>query len=441
LHVLVLGCSHKTAPVDVRERIAVGPAELPAVLRALHDADGCDEVALLSTCNRTELYAAGPHREALVAAAQGALERLAAARGAQPVAAYLYRHEQADAAAHLMRVAAGLDALVVGETQVLGQVREAYRAAQQAGTVGKALHGLFERALAAARRIHRETEIDRHATSVSAAAVELARKIFGDLGRRRALVVGAGETAELVALNLRQSAIGDLVVANRTLDRARALAERLGGRALPLEDVQAALPDVDIVISSTGSSGHLLSARVIGAAAASRRGEPLLVVDIAVPRDVEPAAGRLPGVFLYNVDDLREVVAANLRARARQAQRAERIVLQEAAAFGDWMMSLDVVPTICALREKVEAIRQAELARTLARLPELDERQRRLIEAMSTAITQKILNDPTLRLKELAGGPGAADAVAALRELFRLDPPVPEAGEPLPAPAPQAQAG
>jgi glutamyl-tRNA reductase len=420
LHVALLGTSHHTAPVHLRERIAVSAAELPGLLADLRS--GLPEFAILSTCNRTELYAAGESLPRLDAGLADAWARLLADRGAGDAAGGLYRYADVDAARHLMRVAAGLDAAALGETQVLGQVRAAYRAAQQAGTAAKALHALFSRALAAGKRVHRETALAQSAVSHASAVVELARKIFGDVRRRSALVIGAGETATLAATHLRAAGVADLSVANRTLQRAEALAARCGGRALPLADLAAAVGRADIVVSASSAPGYLLTAEVLRAARAGRAGEACLLVDMAVPRDVEPAAGRLPGVFLYNVDDLRQVVAANLRARAREAQRAERVVAQEAAGFGEWLMSLEVVPAIRALHDKVEAIRQQELRETLARLPGLSPRERQAIEAMSAAIAGKILSEPTLRLKELAAGPGARDAAAVLCALFRLEP-------------------
>jgi glutamyl-tRNA reductase len=415
-----LGSSHHTAPVHLRERTAVPTAELPDLLRALRS--GLPELAILSTCNRTELYAAGESLPLLDAGLAEAWARLLARRGGGESAAGLYRYVDVDAARHLMRVAAGLDAAALGETQVLGQVRTAYRAAQEAGTAAKVLHALFSRGLAAGKRVHRETELSRNAVSQTSAAVELGRKIFGDLSRRAALIVGAGETAGLAATHLRAAGIADLAIANRTVGRAAELAERCGARALGLDELEAALGRADIVVSATAAPGPVLTAAAIRRARADRAGAPCLLVDMAVPRDIEPAAGDLPGVFLYNIDDLHHVVAANLRARAREAQRAERLVAQEAAGFGEWLMSLEVVPAIRALHDKVEAIRQQELRETLARLPGLSPREREAIAAMSAAIAGKILNEPTLRLKELAAGPGARDAAAVLCELFRLRP-------------------
>ncbi len=395
-------------------------ADLPALLSDLRF--GLPEFAILSTCNRTELYAAADSAAALDAGLADAWAALLARQQAGEHAVDVYRYAGVDAARHLMRVASGLDAAALGETQVLGQVRAAYGAAQEAGTAGKGLHALFSRALSAGKRVHGETALAERAVGHASAAVELAKKIFGDLSTRHALLVGAGETARSAATHLHAVGVASLTVASRTRARAEALATRCEGRAVALDDLGAAIGRANIIISATSAQGHVLTEPAIRAARSAAGGEPLLLVDMAVPRDIEPAAGELPGVFLYNIDDLRQVVAANLRARAREAQRAERLVAQEAAGFGEWLMSLDVVPAIRALRDKVEAIRQQELRETLARLPELSPRERQAIEAMSAAIAGKILNEPTLRLKELARGPGARDAAAVLCELFHLQP-------------------
>lgn len=425
--------------MDVRERIAVGTAELGAVLADLRGHSGLDEWILISTCNRTELYGAGPDLKDLDTTMSATFHDFARSRGATAVADHLYRYADGKAALHLMRVAAGLDALMLGETQVLGQVRTAYRVAQEAGTVGKALHSLFSRALAAGKRVHRETELGRMAVSPATAAIELAHKVFGDLRRRRALVVGAGETATVAALHAHDAGFAELVIANRTRSRAEALARRVGGCVVGLEQLPAALGATDMVIAATAAPAVLVGPEAVRAVTAARNGEPFLLVDMAVPRDITPACAALPGVFLYNIDDLQRMVEGNLRARAREAERAERVVAQEAAAFVNWQASLAVVPAIAALRSKVEDIGHQELAATLARLPALDPRERRAIEAMSAAIVGKILNAPTVRLKELAAGPAGEDAAAWLCELFELKTEPPDSAKPLRA-VPAAQA-
>ncbi|MCG0238082.1 MAG: glutamyl-tRNA reductase [Firmicutes bacterium] len=424
MHLIALGMNHRTAPVELRERLAFSAPELPAALTRLAALDEVAEVVLLSTCNRTEVYAT-------VTAPAQAAARLAATlaelRGlpAEAITPFLYRHEELEAVRHLFRVAAGLDSMVLGETQILGQVRDAYRQAAETGVVGKYMHHLMHQALAAAKRAHTETAISEMPVSVPYAAVELAKKLFQSLQGRTVLCIGAGEMAELTVRHLVAAGVGQILVANRTLERAEKLAGAFGGRAIPLEAVPGALQEVDVVISSTGAEGYLLTREMVERALRARRGRPIFLFDIAVPRDVDPAVGELEGAFLYNIDDLEQVVAQNLQERAREAVRAEAIVAEEVERFQAWLNTQAVVPTIRQLREKADRIRQAELQRALGRLPNLSDRERKVIEALTVAIVNKILNDPTQELKRLAedGGRGEARAAAALvARLFRLEP-------------------
>ncbi|BDG59222.1 glutamyl-tRNA reductase [Caldinitratiruptor microaerophilus] len=437
MHLLALGLSHRTAPVELRETLAFGPEELPGVLARLRDEARVEEVALLSTCNRTELYVAHPvwpDPEVLI-------RSLAAQKRVDPenIRPYLYRREDLEAAAHLFRVAAGLDSMVLGETQVLGQVRDAYQAAAAAGTAGKVLSRLMTGALAAAKRAQTETGIGQNAVSVPYAAVELARKLFETLQGRVVMAIGAGETAKLTVRHLAAAGVGRIYVANRTLDRARELAAEVGGVPIPLEAIRQHLPEVDVVISSTGSPHPILRREDIQQALRARRGRPIFLFDIAVPRDIDPAAGQLEGVYLYDIDDLEQVVAANIEERAREARRAERLLEEELARFRAWLAVQDVVPTIRLLREKAEDIRQAELQKALRKLPGLDPHQRRVVEAMSAAIVNKLLNDPTQRLKALAEAGEADGAARLVTLLFDLEgPDVGTRALPLPARAERA---
>jgi glutamyl-tRNA reductase len=447
VHLLALGLSHKTAPVAVRERFAVGGDALGDAVARLRRTGGVREVALLSTCNRTEVYLVS---DGFAGGRAAAVEGLAALAGwtAEQTAPYLYGYiGPEDVAEHLFRVAAGLDSLVLGETQVLGQVKDAYRVACDRETVGKVLHALFHRALEAAKRIHRETGVGRSAATVSSAAVDLARKTFGDLAGRRVLLVGAGETAELVAHHLQEAFLARILVVNRTPERAEALAARYAGQARRMDELEELLAEVDIVVSSTGAPRPVIGRDALARAAARRRRRPLFVVDIAVPRDVEPEAADIPGVFLYNVDHLEGVVSTNQRQRLREARRAERLAADEAARFSAWVQSLDVVPVIRALREKADAIRAAELERALSRLGPVGERQRAVIEGLAASLVNKLLDGPTRRLKTLAAGPGGIEAARALADLFALPaqaeldlaPPEPSAAAPLVPPVRAAE--
>ncbi|MBX6377195.1 MAG: glutamyl-tRNA reductase [Clostridia bacterium] len=419
MNVVAVGVSYKTAPLEVREQAAWTACELPGALVRLRGWPGVREAAILSTCNRTELYAV----VADVAVPRDTLLSFWSEDRSLPLpdlARHAYFLAGPAVAAHLGRVAGGLDAMVLGETQILGQVKEAYQTAQASGTVGKVLHSLYAGALNCAKRIHTETGVSQNAVSVSYAAVELARKIFGSLEGRSALLVGAGETAELTARHLVDAGVRRLWVANRTLERGQDLARVYGGQALPFAEVEQALAVVDVVVTSTGAPHVVLRREVVQRGLRARRGRPLFILDLAVPRDVDPAVGRLDNVFLYDIDDLEAVVAANLQERAREAEKAERIVAETAAEFAAWLRQQEAVPLIRQLRERAEAIRRSELERAFRRLPGLSQHEREVIGAMTAVIVNKLLNDPTVRLKELANGEEAQLFLRAFTSLFNL---------------------
>lgn len=419
MHLIAVGLNHRTAPVEVREKVAFGPAELPAIFASLREQQALAEGLVLSTCNRTEVYAVGPDYHPAVDAAT----RLIAGGGglsAPELKPHLYVHRDEAAARHLFRVACGLDSMILGETQVLGQVRAAYQQAQEERTAGKLLHGLLSHALQAGKRAQTETEIGQNAVSVSYAAVELARKVFDRLDGRTVLIVGAGKMSELTARHLRDAGADRVVVLNRTPARARELAAAFDGVAAGLDELPRWLAEADLVITSTGASGLVVGRETLADAMQRRRHRPVFIVDIAVPRDVDPAAGALDGVFLYDIDDLQNVVQANLRERRREARKVERIIEEELERFRAWRASLQVVPIIRSLREKAALIQRAELEKAFARLPNLTLRERQTIEALASGIVNKILNDPTLRLKEAAAGQQGALYAEALSHLFNL---------------------
>lgn len=419
MQIVALGINHRTAPVELREHLAFGPQELPRALARLKRVPEVAEAVLLSTCNRTELYAlcADPR-----AAAEVLLAVLVELKGApaDAIRPALYRYEGAAAAGHLFRVAAGLDSMILGETQILGQVRDAYHAANQAGTVHKVMHHLLHMALATAKRAQTETAINGNAVSVSYAAVELARKLFQSLKGCTVMALGAGDTAKLTVRHLQAAGAGRILVANRTLERAQRLAEQVGGEPVRLEEAARVLAQVDVIISSTGAPGYVLHRRDLEEAMRQRRGRPVFLFDIAVPRDIDPECGRLDGVFLYDIDDLQQVVAQNLQERVREAKKAEGIIGEELERFMAWLRSLQVVPTIKQLRDKVEAIRRAEVERALNRLPHLGERERQIIEAMTVTMVNKILNEPTQVLKGMAENGDAGPVAEAVQKLFAL---------------------
>jgi glutamyl-tRNA reductase len=332
----------------------------------------------------------------------------------------LYVKRDDDAARHLFRVAAGLDSLVPGEAQILGQVRDAYETACEAAAVGPVLHRLFRQALHAGRRVRNETGIAENPASVSSAAAELVASVFGDLSGRRILVLGAGKAAELTVTNLVSRGAATPIVANRSRDRGAALADRFGGRAVGLDELDFELELADVVVASTGSRDLVLEADRVEAAMRRRRGRPIFFVDIAVPRDLDSRINELDGCYLYDIDDLEEVVEASLAGRLGEADRAEAIVAEEADAFHAWQRSLDVVPAIASLRALAERIRAAELARAERRLGPLSDPQRRALEAMTSRIVEKLLYLPTVRMKEAAAGAEGAGYADAVRHLFGL---------------------
>ena len=402
----LVGTSHKLAPVEVREQVALGADEASKLAHRLAGDDR--EAAVLSTCNRTELYIVGGEEADAIAE----LERV----GGRPLAPYLYRLGDEAAALHLFRVAAGLDSMVPGEGEILGQVRAAY----EAGACGPVLDRLFRGALHAGRKARAETAIGESPSSVSAAAAALAQQVFGELEGRRVLIVGAGKVGELAARNLISRGAEVAFVANRSSDRAAELARKLGSEPLPLEDVAGELERADVVVSSTSAAGFVLTRAAVEDGIRGRKGAPLFLIDLAVPRDVEPSVGMLDGCFLYDIDDLEAVVAESLTGRHREAERAEGIVAAEARRFRDWQASLDVVPAIASLREHAEAIRTAELAKAEGRLGGLSESERRTVDSLTSQIVNKLLHGPIVRAKEAAALEGVGYA-EALRHLFGLD--------------------
>ncbi|MBI2911858.1 MAG: glutamyl-tRNA reductase [Chloroflexi bacterium] len=415
MEVIVVGLSHRTAPVEVRERVAVTPGTLPRALGRLreHVAEGL----ILSTCNRTEVY--GVVEEP--AAGRQALEDFMGNQwGERPqeLAPYLYCYTGRPAAQHLCAVAAGTDSMILGEPQILGQVRYAYDVALREGAVGRHLAALCRQAIAAGKRARTETAIGRHAVSISSAAVELARRIFGDLRPQQALLVGAGKMGDLTLQQLRSVGVSRVSVVNRTVERARRRAAGFGGEAYGLDGLGAALAAADIAICSTEATEFVVRPETVGAAMDSRPHRPLVLVDIAVPRDVDPRVKRFENVFLYDIDDLEVVCAANLAQRERELERVAVIVDEEAARFQQWFQGQAAVPTITLLRRHAEQIREAELRRTIRRLRHLGEEEQQAIAAMSAAMVNKLLHQPIAALKAANGGSPRVDR--AVRELFGL---------------------
>lgn len=412
MKIALAGVSHHTASIELRERVAIDPGAAATFAGELaRNGDGRIEAVVLSTCNRTELYVASPDHDA-GEVADRALLALAGA-DADALAPVAYRLSDESAALHLFRVAAGLDSLVPGEGEILGQVRDAY----ETGSPGPLLDRTFRMALHAGRRARLETAIGESPASVPAAAAALAQQVFEGLEGRRVLLVGAGRTSELTAKNLRSRGATVTVVANRTLEHAERLAGELGARALALDDVAQALTDADIVVSSTSAPGLVLAGEQLVSALRARRGRHLLFVDLAVPRDVDPALASVDGCFVYDVDDLEAVVSASLEGRRAEAVHAERIVAAEAERFRAWQASLAVVPAIASLRAFAEEIRSSELARVEGKLPESE---RAVVDTVTAQIVNKLLHLPTIRMKEAAVTPDGLVYADVVRHLFGL---------------------
>jgi len=413
MRLALAGVSHHRAPLEVRERVAVDLDVAGELAREVAASGGpAHEAVVLSTCNRTELYVAGED-DKLGAHADRALLELAGA-GAPALAPAAYRLADESAALHLFRVAAGLDSMVPGEGEILGQVRDAF----EAGSPGPLLGRTFRMALRAGRRARVETAIGESPASIPAAAAALAEQVFEGLAGRRVVLVGAGRTSELTARNLRSRGATISVVANRTLDHAARLAASLGAHPAALEELPVVLGDADIVVSSTSAPGFVLDRETLEPVLRARRGRPVLIVDLAVPRDVDPSLGTIDGCFLYDVDALEGVVAATLDGRRSEAVHAERIVSEEAERFRAWRASLAVVPAIASLRAHAEEIRAAELARLEGRLPEGD---RDVVDTLTAQIVNKLLHLPTVRLKEAAVTADGLLYADVVRHLFGLD--------------------
>lgn len=425
MNLLLAGVNHQTAGVALREKLCTLLPEAEESYPLLLSCPEILEALFYTTCNRVEVLCVSE-------AGEDAAQTLAAFFARHPevspedLADSLYLFRDQDAVRHLFRVAASLDALVVGEPQILGQVKEAYRQATKHQATGAILNRLLHKTFSVAKRVRTETGIGDHAVSVSYAAVALGKKIFGDLRGKKVLLLGAGEMAELALEHLKGQGAGSIVVANRTLERGLRLAERFGGEAVSLEEVEAQLLFADILLSSTGSPAYLLSREQVKQAMRRRKQRPLFMIDIGVPRDLDPGINDLDNVYLYNIDDLKEVVEENRERRQEAAIQAERLVAAETLKFMDWLKTLEVYPTIISLREKAQAICQAEIKKTLGHLGPLSPEQEQALEILTESITNKLLHDPIVFLKGNHHRKRGEAELALVRRLFNLDP---ESGE------------
>ena len=419
MHLLLLGVSHKTAPVDVRERLDFSSRDLGAAVEALATRASSAESVVLSTCNRSEVYVASDNP---ARARDEIIEFLSQYHSLPPdsFTPHLFSLSDEAAAKHLFRVAAGLDSLVVGEPQILGQVKGAFEMASGRRCTGPMLSKLFHWSFGVGKRVRTETALGEGAVSISFAAVALARKIFGRLDGRRVLVIGAGEISSLTAEHLRAQGVGEIAIASRTAAHAEALAASVGGRAAPWEDVPALLATADIVVTATGSQRPILTRAHVEATRARHRPDALFIIDLAVPRDVEATVGDIEQVFLYNVDDLQTIVQENLSRRSREIAHAETIVAEELLKFATWQRSRGAVPTVVALRQRFDAIRRAELQRLDNKLVGLSPEARARVDEVTRLIVEKLLLDPTEQLKALPDEETQVAYTEAVNRLFRL---------------------
>ncbi|MCB1768331.1 MAG: glutamyl-tRNA reductase [Candidatus Competibacteraceae bacterium] len=415
MSLLALGLNHQTAPVGVRERVTFAPDRLGPALQDLREHGGVHEAAILSTCNRTELYCGlkdDDSRQVVEWLGHYHTLRITDLRP------YLYQHAEGRAVRHILRVAAGLDSMVLGEPQILGQVKMAYQAAHHAGTLGALLKRLFQHTFAVAKQVRTDTRIGASPVSVAFAAVGLAKQIFADLPQRTALLIGAGDTIELVARHLHESGIGRLVVANRTLERAHALAASFAGYAIALEEIPLHLGEADMVIASTASPGLMLEAPLVRHCLKRRRHQPMFMVDLAVPRDIDPAVADLDDVYLYTVDDLKDIIQENLRSRQAAARQAEEIIDAQVDHFMGWLRAQSSVDSIRALRRRAEAARDESLARALRQLAQGKE-PGEVLSFLANTLTNKLIHPPCAGLRE-AAAQGDLAMLTLIQNLYRL---------------------
>lgn len=418
--IIAIGLNHKTAPVEVRERLAFSKEDTSKVLQAMEQNPYVDEIALFSTCNRVEflLTSEDPVR------AEEEVKDFMADFKDTPRHVFeeaLYVRKGDDATRHIFCVASSLDSMVVGEPQILGQIKESYTEACRHGSCGVILNRLMHRSFSVAKRVRTETGIGDHAVSISYAAVELGRKIFGELQGKAVLLLGAGEMAELAVEHLVNNKARPIFVANRTFERGVEMANRFRGTAIRFEEVRPYLEEVDIVISSTGATDYVLVRKDFKGLMRSRKNRPLFFIDIAVPRDIDPEINKISNVYVYDIDDLKNAIQENIEERNRAATKGERIVDAAVIQFRNWFKSLDVVPTIVGLRDKAEQIRQKELAKTFASLTTLSEQDRLAIDKLTLSLVNKMLHDPTLFLKANANRDQKAVCIEMTRRLFNLD--------------------
>ena len=420
MHTIVVGVNFRTAPVEIRERLSFVESDLPQAMRALQEQKSILENVIVSSCNRTEIYAI--------------VDQLHTGRyyikqflanwfniSLESFSSYLVIYENDGAREHLFRVTAGIDSMVLGETQILGQVRKSFLEGQEHGTTGTVFNQLFKQSITLAKRAHSETAIGENAVSVSYAAVELAKKIFGSLKNKHVVILGAGKMGELAIKNLHSNGAGKITVINRTLEKAQLLADQFDGQAKSMQELQCALLEADILISSTGSTDFVIDLELMQFVERIRKGKPLFMVDIAVPRDLDPRIGDLSNVFLYDIDDLQGIVEANLVERQRAANEIMLMIELELVQFKEWLGTLGVVPVISALRQKALQIQTDTMVSIENKMPELTDRERKILSKHTKSIINQLLKEPILQAKELASSSNSHEQLQLFQQIFGIE--------------------
>lgn len=420
MHTIVVGLNYKTAPVEIREKLSFIESELPQAMEALQKQKSILENVIVSTCNRTEIYAVVDQLHT----GRHFVKQFLADWFDLPVetfSLYLTIREEDEAVEHLFKVTAGIDSMVLGETQILGQVKKSFLSGQEIGTTGTVYNQLFKQAVTFAKRAHNETAIGENAVSVSYAAVELAKKIFGSLQRKHVAILGAGKMGELAIENLYGSGVGKVTVINRTFEKAESLAAKFHGQAKSMKELQCSLLEADILITSTGATDYVIDYELMQFVERLRKGKPLFMVDIAVPRDIDPRVGDLPNVFLYDIDDLQGIVEANLAERERAAADITDMIGHEVLQFKDWVSTLGVVPVISALRKKANRIQEETMTSIENKMPDLTERERKILSKHTKSIINQLLKEPILQAKEMANSPKANEQLRLFQQIFGIE--------------------
>lgn len=423
MHTIVVGVNYRTAPVEIREKLSFVENDLPIAMQQLQKEKSILENIIISTCNRTEIYAVADQ----IHTGRYYVKRFLAdwfKMDLEDLSPHLLIYENDGAIEHLMKVAAGIDSMVLGETQILGQVRDSFLKAQEIGTTGTVFNELFKKAITLAKRAHSETAIAENAVSVSYAAVELGKKIFGSLNHKHIAILGAGKMGELAIKNLHGSGAKKVTVINRTLSKAEEMAAQFGGIAKPMQELQCSLLEADILISSTGATDFVIDLEMMQFVEKLRKGKPIFMVDIAVPRDLDPRIGDLPNVFLYDIDDLQGIVEANLAERKRAADEIGLMIEEEIVLFKEWIATLGVVPLISALREKASLIQSETMESIENKMPNLTSREKKLLNKHTKSIVNQLLKDPILQAKELAMDDQASEKLALFKTIFGLEEPI-----------------